>query len=431
MDLGESIRKAVAKLTNTTIIDAQAIKDFNRDLQKALISADVDVALVLNLTKNIEDKALHSKPPPGLSSKDYITNIVYDSLVEIMGNTYIPEIKPKKILLMGLYGSGKTTTAVKLAKFYQDRGLGAAVVCCDVSRPAAYEQLETLAKQAGVSFFGIKESKDPVEIIKKSASYLKDKDVVICDTSGRSALDQQLIAELKNVSSAFRPDESMLVISADIGRVVGKQAEEFDNAVKITGIIITKMDGSSKGGGALTAAAAAKASVKFIGNGEKIDDIEPYNSKKFVERLLGLPDIDALLNRVKLAISEAAVKPEDLEQQELNFETFYTQLKALNKMGPLKNVLGMLGAYDVPKEIVSSSEEKLNKYKVIISSMTMEERKDEKLLHNSSRIKRIALGSGVAETDVHQLISDFNKMKKIYSTFANDRSLKKKFSKFF
>ncbi len=429
MDLGEGLRQAIAKLTRSTIIDAKTIKEFNKDLQKTLLSADVEVQLVLNFTKEIEEKALGSKPPPGLAPTDYITNIIYDELVKLMGATYTPKLQKQKILLLGLYGSGKTTSAAKLAKFYQDRGLSAGVICCDVSRPAAYEQLETLSKTANIAFFGMKGEKDAGKIAREGLKALKDKQVVICDTSGRNALDGALIKELKSVSDSFNPDEKILVISADIGQVAGAQAREFNNAVKISGVLVTKMDGSGKGGGALSAANAAKAPVMFIGIGEKLNSLEQYDADKFIGRLLGIPDIASLVSHVQDAVKEANLTQEEVQAEELNFDTFYSQLKAINKMGPLKNVFGMLGAPDVPKEMIEQGEEKLNKYKTIISSMTVAERKNAKLLHNPDRIRRIAKGSGTSEKDVHSMISEFNKMKKMFDTMKNDRNFKKRFGK--
>ncbi|MGC8547894.1 MAG: signal recognition particle receptor subunit alpha [Candidatus Micrarchaeia archaeon] len=430
MDLGESLRRAIAKLSGATLIDSKTIKEFNNELQKALISADVDVDLVLELTKKIEAAALKEKIPSGVSAKEYITNMVYNELVSLLGGSsaYSPELSPKRILLMGLYGSGKTTTAAKIAKFYQDRGLSSALIACDVSRPAAYEQLEQLAEQAGVAFFGIKGEKDVGKIINAALSELKGKKVLICDTSGRNALDSELIGELKKINEAFKPSESFLVVSADTGQVAGRQAREFNNAVKITGVIVTKLDGSGKGGGALSAVHAANAQIAFIGTGEKLDALELYNAEKFVGRLLGMPDIGELVEKVNKAVKEANIKPEELETEELNFNTFYAELKAMGKMGPLKSIAGTLGLVDLPKDLMDQSEEKMKKYKAIIDSMTNEERNDERLLSQPGRIKRIAKGSGVSEQDVRRLISDFNKMKKLYAQFKNDRSLRKRFS---
>ncbi|MCL4404642.1 MAG: signal recognition particle receptor subunit alpha [Candidatus Marsarchaeota archaeon] len=430
MDIGEGIRKAMAKLSRATIIDAKAIKEFNKELQKVLISNDVDVSLVFKLTSSIEQKALKSNPPPGITPHDYITDIVYNELVSFMGSSYEPELKPKRIMLMGLYGSGKTTTAAKLAKYYQDRGLSAGLICCDVTRPSAYEQLETLAKQANVAFFGIKGENSARKIVSKGMEELKSKQVIICDTSGRNAINEQLIAELKEINSEFEPDQKILVLSADIGQVAGHLSEEFKNAVGVSGLIITKMDGSGKGGGALSAANAANAKVMFIGTGEKLSDIEPYNSERFIGSLLGMPDIANLLEKVQNAIKEENINPEEVEVEKLNFESFYAQLKALNRMGPLKSVFGMLGASDMPKDVIEKGEEKLSKYKVIISSMTKNERLDEKLLHQDGRVRRIALGSGTSEKDVRELLSDFAKMKKSFKMLKNDRNMKRFMSRF-
>ena len=430
MDLGEGLRQALAKLSRATIIDAKTIKEFNKELQKTLLSSDVEVSLVFKLTKAIEDKALKSRPPAGLDPREYITNIVYDELVSLMGSTYAPKMGRQKILLAGLYGSGKTTTAAKLAKYYQDRGFSAGVICCDVVRPAAYEQLETLAKQANVGFFGIKGESDAAKIAEKGIQELKDRKVIICDTSGRNALDTQLINELKAVNKAFNPDDKILVISADIGQVAGRQAREFDSAIKLTGVIITKLDGSGKGGGALSATNAANSRVLFIGTGEKLKDLEPYDSDRFIEELLGIPNISKLVEHVQNAIAESDIKQEEVDIDKFNFESFYAQLKTLNKVGPLKNVFGMMGAPDVPKDMLEKSEGKLQKYKVIIASMTPQERSNERLIHDAKRIKRIAMGSGTTEKDVHELLSDFNKMKKSFNLLKNDRNMKRFFSKF-
>jgi len=430
MDLGEGLRKAIAKLSGATVIDAKTIREFNKELQKALISADVEIELVFALTKRIEEAALKSNMPQGVSQKDYITNLVYEELTRLMGRSFEPEIKPKRILMVGIYGSGKTTTSGKLAKFYQDRGLGVGLICCDVSRPAAYEQLETLAKQANAGFFGIKGEKSVAKIIREGIAALKGKKVIICDSSGRSALDDELIKELKTINNEFRPDEKLLVINADIGQVAGRQAREFDKAVKLTGVVVTKLDGSGKGGGALSAVAAAAIRVEFAGTGEKLNALELYDSKKFVGRLLGIPDLESLVTHVNEAIKNFGLKPEDVNMEELNFDSFYTQMKAMSKMGPMKNVLGMMGLVDVPKEALETGETKLKRYEIIISSMTKDERRNEKLLRDPKRIARIAKGSGTTEKDVRELIADFNKMKKMADMLKNNRDLQRKMSKF-
>ena len=430
MDLGEGLRKAIAKLQGSTIIDLKTIREFNKELQRVLITSDVELSLVSAFTKKIEDAAIKEKIPEGVSPKDYITNMVYEELVKLMGKSYEPQIKPKRILMLGMYGSGKTTSSAKLAKYYQDRGLSVGLICCDVARPAAYEQLETLAKQVNAAFFGIKAEMDARKILKEGLKALKDRKVIICDPSGRSAFDELLVKEIKSISEELKPDEKFLVINADTGQVAGKQALEFNEAVGITGVIVTKMDGSGRGGGALSAVSAAKVNITFIGTGEKMNSLELYNSEKFVGRLLGIPDIESLIKNVNEAIKEANLKPEEINAEELNFDTFYSQLKTMSKMGPVKNMLGMMGMADVPKNLVEQGEEKMAKYKVIIGSMTKEERKNDKLLRDHSRITRIAKGSGTQEKDVRMLINEFNKMKKFYEMFKNDRNVKKNLSKF-
>ena len=426
MDLGEGLRKALAKLSGATIIDAKTIREFTKEMQKALISSDVDLNLVLKITNKIEEAALKQKIPQGLSPKSYITNMVYEELVSLMGETYEPQIKPKRILLAGIYGSGKTTSSAKLAKFYQDRGLGTGLICCDISRPAAYEQLKTLAEQANVGFYGEKDGKDIKSIIKNGLEALKQKKVIICDSGGRSAIDSKLIEELNAINKNFRPDEKILVLNADIGQVAGKQAAEFNKAIGITGVIVTKMDGSGRGGGALSAVSASQCKINFITTGEKLKDIEPYDSGKYIGRLLGIPDIDLLIKTVNESLAETGMGKEDVDIEKLTFDTFYKQLKAMSKMGPMKSVMGMMGLVDLPKDAVETGEKKLKIYESIISSMT-EEEKNEEVQLSQSRIKRLATGSGRTEKDVRSMISDFNRMRKLINTFKNDRNLKRNF----
>ncbi len=430
MDLGEGLRKAIARLSGASVIDSKTIKEFGKELQKALISADVEVGLVFALTKRIEEAALRSKMPQGVSQRDYITNLVYEELARLMGESYEPDIRPKRILLAGIYGAGKTTTAAKLAKFYQDRGMGVGLICCDVSRPAAYEQLETLAKQANAGFFGINGEKDVGRIVREGLAELKGKKVIICDSSGRNAMDDELIKELKLINSQFKPDEKLLVINADIGQVAGRQAGEFDRAIRLTGVIVTKLDGSGKGGGALSAVSAASIRVAFTGTGEKLNALEVFDSKKFVGRLLGIPDLESLIAHVNEAVKASGMKQEDINSEELNFDSFYKQMKAMSKMGPMKNVLGMMGLVDVPKEALEVGEVKLKRYENIIGSMTRDERMHERLLRDPKRIERIAKGSGTSEKDVRGLIADFNKMKKMADMLKNNRDMKKQMSKF-
>ncbi|PIZ90752.1 signal recognition particle protein Srp19, partial [Candidatus Micrarchaeota archaeon CG_4_10_14_0_2_um_filter_60_11] len=253
MDLGAGIRKALARVTGATMVDEAAVKELTRDLQRTLITNDVNVRLVFQLTKEIERRALNEKPLPGLGVREHVAKVVFEELQKVLGKEkFVPRIDKHKILLCGLFGAGKTTAAGKLARYYSSRGLKAAVVACDVHRPAAFEQLEQLSKQAKAGFFGIRGEKDAAKIARQAIAELEGKyDVIILDSAGRSGFDEELVAELRAVNDAFKPDERFLVVSADLGQVAGKQAQEFNAAAPLTGVIVTKMDGSGKGGGAL------------------------------------------------------------------------------------------------------------------------------------------------------------------------------------
>lgn len=307
-----------------------------------------------------------------------------------------------------------TTTVGKLAKFYSKRGLKVCAVCTDIWRPAAYEQMRQVCERINVPAFGDPDQKDSLKILKESMVKTKGYDVVIVDSAGRDSLNQELLSEIKRLNEHLKPEEKFLVISSDIGQTATKQAEAFDKLLKLTGVIATKADASGKAGGALSACYIAKVPVAFIGTGEKVDDFEVFDSRKFVSKLLGFPDLEALLSKVKEVTEEVEFSPEELLTGEYNLKTFYRQLEATRKMGPLKKVFEMLGMGGLPQEMLDTSEEKLAKYKFIIDSMTPDERENPDVI-NSSRIKRIAKGSGASEQDVRDLIKQFSAGKKMIS----------------
>jgi signal recognition particle subunit SRP54 len=426
-DLGKKLRQTLAKLTNRPFVDEDDVKALVKDLQRVLISSDVNVKLVLGLSKKIQERALKSEKMEALSLKEHVMKVVYEELVELMGKSYKPRLDKHRILMCGLYGSGKTTSCAKIAHFYKTRGLSAALIAADTDRPAAQEQLEQLSKQVGAAYYTIKGEKDPAKIVEDALKKAKE-DVIIVDSAGRNAFDGHLVEELRSIAEVLEPDENYLVISADIGQIAGKQADEFNSAVPLSGVIATKMDGSGKGGGALSSVAASEAKIAFIGVGEKIGDFETYNSEKFVGRLLGVPDIEGLLEKVKEATEGTDVAK--LETEELTIESFYEQLKAAKKMGPLGDVFSMLGAADVPKEMVQQSEEKLKKFESMINSMTRSEKKDASLLKkNPTRISRVAKGSGCSEKEVREFLSQFEKMEKMMGMFKKNRGFRKKMEK--
>jgi signal recognition particle subunit SRP54 len=427
MDLGKKLREALAKLTKRPYVDEDAVKALIKDLQRVLISSDVNVKLVLALSKRIEERTLKSKKLEALSLKEHVTKIVYEELVALMGESYTSRLDKHKVLLSGLYGSGKTTSVAKLAHFYKTKGLSVGVVAADTDRPAAQEQLEQLAEKVGAAFYTIKGEKSPAKIAAAALKKSKE-DVIIVDSAGRNAFDGHLVEELRAIAKVLKPDENFLVVSADIGQIAGKQATEFNSAVPLSGVIVTKMDGSGKGGGALSSVAASDAKISFIGIGEKMGDFETYNSEKFVGRLLGVPDIEALLEKIKEVSKETDIKK--IEAEELTIDSFYEQLKAAKKLGPLGDVFSMIGAVDVPKEMIHQSEEKLKKFESMINSMTKEEKKNASLFKSQpGRVTRIAKGSGCTEKEVREFLSQFEKMEKMMNMFKRNRGFRKKMEK--
>ncbi|MEM7819205.1 MAG: signal recognition particle receptor subunit alpha [Candidatus Aenigmatarchaeota archaeon] len=410
--LSEKLRESIEKIVKLGSIDKNVVEELIKDIQRALLSADVDVNLVFQLSENIKNRAFE-KIPAGLTRKEHIIKIVYEELTNIMGKEKPTiELKPKKILLVGLYGSGKTTTAAKLARFYQKKGLKPYLICCDVVRPAAYEQLEQLAKKIDVPFYGEKNEKDSSKVLKNALKKVSG-DVIIVDSSGRNALDDELKKEIKKLNEILNPDEKIFVIPADIGQAAREQAEAFNNALGITDVIVTKLDATAKGGGALTACNTTGAKIKFITVGETVEDIQVYNPEKFVARLLGFPDLETLLEKAKSVVDEEKAKK--IIKGDFDIEDFYSQIESMQKMGPISQILDMMGLSKFEKKIpggIDVQETKMKKWKYIIQSMTKEERANPDII-NHSRISRIAKGSGCSESDVRELLANYNKTKKM------------------
>ena len=418
--LGSALKNTLQKIAKSIFVDEKLINELVKDIQRALLQADVNVQLVFDLTKKIKERALKEKTASALTKKEQLINIVYEELVAFLGGEgYKIEIKEKpfKILLVGLFGSGKTTTAGKLAKFFTKRGHKVALVGLDVHRPAAMEQILQTGERVHVPVFLDKGEKDPIKIWKKFENEIKKFDVVIVDTAGRDALSKDLIEEIERVNKEVNAQENLLVISADIGQAAQKQAEQFHQSCGITGVIATKMDGTAKAGGALSACAVTKAPIKFIGVGEKADDLETFNPKGFVSRLLGMGDLEALLEKAKEAITEE--EAQDLGKKflkgEFNLIDLYEQMQAMKKMGPLNKIAEMIpgfGQLKLPKEALDVQEGKLEKWRHVMDSCTKEELEDPEQI-SSQRIERIAKGSGTDVKEVRELLKQYRQSKKI------------------
>jgi signal recognition particle subunit SRP54 len=414
---GSGLKQAFRKVMGLGVVDKEAVEAVVKELQRTLLQADVDVKMVSELSNSIREKVLKAKLAPGMTLKEHFIKTLYDETVRFLGAEKGGiELKKQNILVIGLFGSGKTTTIGKLGKWFKTRGMKVGVVACDTHRPAAQDQLEQIAERVGVACY--KEGKKPEDIAKnaiKKAGHDKD-DVVIFDSAGRDALDKELARELKELGKITKPDEVLLVIPADIGQDARRQAEEFNKLVGITGVVVTKLDGTAKAGGALTASAVSGAKVKFIGVGEKPQDLEEYDPQRFVSKLIGYGDLQGLMEKAKSAGVEVDKdKAERLLKGKFTMEDFYDQIGQMQKMGSLSKVAEMIpgmGKMKIPKDMLDVQEGKMKKWKFIIDSMTKEEKENPEII-KAARIKRIAKGSGTTESDVKGLLKYYKQTQKV------------------
>lgn len=425
--LGSSLNDALKKIFRAPVMDEKTVKELVRDIQRALLQADVNVKLVLEVSKRIEERALKEKVPPGVSRREHVVKVVYEELTRFLGekpaSLKIEPGKRKILMLVGIQGSGKTTASGKLAKYFQKRGLKTALVCTDTYRPGAYDQLKQLAGRANIPVYGEPKEKNTVKIALRGLKRFKDYDLVIVDTAGRHKEEKGLIAEMKRLEKAIKPDEAILVIDGTIGQQAAVQARALHEATPIGSILVSKLDGSARGGGALSAVAAIGAPIKFISAGEKLGDIEPFIPSRFVGRLLGMGDLQSLVEKVR----EAEVKvPEKKVRAFLSgkftLTDMYEQFESMKKMGPLRHLLKMIPgmSYNIPDEQMELAEDALKRWRVIIQSMTPKEREKPKIL-SSSRIRRVARGSGTTEKEVKELLTQYNNMRKMMKTFRRKR----------
>lgn len=435
--LSNGLRKALEKVAKALIVDQSTINELVKEIQRALLQADVDVTLVFNLSKTIKERSLKEKPAPGLTHKEHLINIVYEELIKLLGGEFEElklKSKPSIIMLVGLFGTGKTTTAAKLGVFYSKRGFKCLLLGADTHRPAACEQLKQLGQQSRIE---VECLKGKGKALAKSYQGIKQKiskyDLIIIDTAGRDALSKELIEEINLLAKAVNPDEALLVLSADIGQAAKKQATAFHEACNITGLIVTKLDGTAKGGGALAACSVTKAKIKFIGVGEKIDDLEVFKPKNFVSRILGMGDIEALLEKAKQAIESK--KAEKLGKRVLKGDftlvDLYEQMKAMKKMGPLTKILNLIpgvSGLNIPKEVLETQQERLEKWRYAMDSMTKQELENPEII-KVSRIDRIAKGSGVHASEVRQMLKQYNQTKKLLKQFKNEKDVQKALKK--
>ncbi len=422
-NLGKNLTNTMKKLAGMSIIDEEMVKEVVKEIQRALIQSDVNIKLVLKLSKSIEERALKEEPPKGITPKEHIVTIVYEELVNLLGEK-AEEIeidkKPFKILFLGLQGSGKTTTIGKLTRYLQKKGFNPAIVCTDTWRPAAYEQLRQLTEEMNVPLYGDPDNKDALDLAKKGLEKFKKQSLIIFDTAGRHKEEQDLLDEMLEISSVVDPDEAILVIDGTIGQQAKDQAQAFSKTAKVGSIIVTKLDGSAKGGGALSAVAEIGAPIKFIGTGERIDDFEAFDPERFISRLLGMGDIKTLLEKAEEVADEdmAAETMDAMLSGKFTLKEMQSQFDMMGKMGPMNQIMNMMpGMGKLPKNASQMTEDKIDKYKIIMNSMTNYEMEHPTEI-KQSRIKRIARGSGMKNEDVKELLKYYNVTKKAMKGFG-------------
>lgn len=431
--LAELLRKAISKFMSSTTVDERTVQELVRDLQRSLLLADVNVELVQKISDNVRRRALEERVPPGISRKDQVIKILYEELVKLLGEEParldIPRERRYVLMMVGIQGFGKTTSIAKLAYYLKKNNYSVGVICADTYRPGACDQLAQLLSGLDIPVYRDDEEKDPINIVKKGVEKLGQEGikVFLIDTAGRHRNQEKLMEEIRALGNAIKPDEVMLVIDAGIGQQAGVHAKAFHEAVPVGSIFLTKMDTSAKGGGALSAIAVTGARIKFLGTGEKIDEIELFNPSGYVGRLLGLGDLEGLLERFRLAELEMSKdRMEAILRGDFTVEQFVRQLKELRKAGPFSKLLSKLPLPNVPRipdQALKDAEEKIKKWDAIICSMTPEERMDVHLL-NSSRVRRIARGAGVSEKDVKELVKQYRMVKKF---MKSAKRLPKKF----
>lgn len=426
MGLAEGIKKIFTKIKNTIFLDKKELDEIIKDFQKVLIESDIDVELVNEITKNIKKKILESDLK-NIEKKELLTKLIYDEIINILGEKkHELEIKKgDKILLIGLYGSGKTTTTVKLAFYYSKKGFKTCVISLDTHRPAAQEQISQFAKKANIKYFIDINEKDPIKIWKKFEDKLKYYDVIFIDSAGRDALNEDLINEIKIINKEIKPTHTLIVIPADIGQAAKKQAEYFTKALNIDGVILTRMDGTAKAGGALASCKIANCKVYFIGVGEKVNEIELFDPKKYVSRILGLGDLESLIEKIKIVSEEKKV--ETKKEEKFSLLDFYEQITTMQKIGPFRKIIEFvpgIGNINIPPTLLDMQEKKIKHWKYAIDSMTPEERENPEIL-DSSRIARISKGSHVPVNEIKEMLKQYKILKEFVGSKIDEKKIMK------
>ena len=424
--LTEKLSAAFQKLRGKGRLKESDIKDAMREIRLALLEADVSYKVVKDFIKKVSERAVGTEVMESLSAAQMIVKIVNEELTALMGGDAakltISSQPPTVVMLVGLQGAGKTTNGAKLAGLMKKNGKRPLLVACDVYRPAAIKQLEVVGGQLGIPVFQMGQG-DPVAIAQAGIAHAKanGNDIVFLDTAGRLHVDDELMDELKRIKAAVSPAEILLVVDAMIGQDAVNAAVAFDDALDLTGVVLTKLDGDARGGAALSIKATTGKPIKFVGTGEKLENIEVFHPDRMASRILGMGDVLSLIEKAEAAIDakKAAQLQEKLRKNKFTLADFYDQLTQLKSMGGLSEIAGMLPGMK-GLDNISVDEKHLSKIEAIILSMTPEERENPSLL-NSSRKKRIAAGSGTGVVDVNRLLKQFDMMQSLTKQFSGKK----------
>lgn len=425
--LSEKLESALKKFRGQSTISEENIQEAMREIRRALLEADVNFNVVKDFVQHVQEKAVGKEVKGNLLPEQLIVKIVHDELVEIMGtkksDLLTASHPPLVILAAGLQGSGKTTFCAKLATNLRKKGKQPILVACDIHRPAAVEQLKTLAKSINIPVF-FEEGKSAPEIAANALAYAKKfgRDTVIVDTAGRLTIDEEMMQEVQDVRDKVNPTEILFVCDAMIGQDAVNTAKAFHDKLGLTGVVLTKLDGDTRGGAALSVLQVVGKPIKFVSAGEKLDSLEPFHPDRIASRILGMGDILTLVEKAETEFSEkeAKILEEKIKKNQFTFDDFLDQLKTIKKMGSFRDLLGLIPGMDRALKDVTIDEKAFARVEAMILSMTKQERNNPKLI-NGSRRKRIASGSGNSIQEVNRLLKQFDDMQKLMKNFTTGK----------
>ena len=438
--LSDRLQSIIQNTARQKELTPENMKDALREIRRALLEADVNLRVVKSFISAIKDKAEGEDIIKGVNPAQQLVKIVNDELVNILGKNEAPlnlDNKPTLIMMLGLQGSGKTTSSAKLAVKLKNEGKNPLLVACDVYRPAAINQLKTLAGQIDTECFTIDGETDVTKIVQSAKDYARDNNfnVLILDTAGRLQIDTDMMAELMLIDRMFHPEEKLLVIDSMVGQEAVNVAENFDEQLGLTGIVLTKLDGDSRGGAALSVAYCTGKPIKLTGTGEKLNALETFHPERIATRILGMGDIVSFVERAKEVIDEedALEMQRKMEKAEFSFNDFLKMKKQMSMFGSLDQIMGMIPGLNIPKdqreELTHEGEKQFKKIEVFIQSMTEEERNNPQLL-DSSRKRRISSGSGIPLHDINIYIKQFEQMREMMKGMNGMKKNLSKFAKF-